>query len=423
MSRRIHLQNARPFDSLRGTLGPPSTLVVEGGRIVEVTPEPRAAGDALVIDAGGRVATPGLIDCHVHVTAVTHDFFRLAMQPASYVTAQAKGVLAGMLQRGFTTVRDAAGADFGLQRAVAEGHFEGPQLFIAGQPISQTGGHADSRPPGVQEMPCACGALGLTGAIADGDAQVRRAVREQVRNGANQIKVMAGGGISSPTDPLEGTQYSLPELQAICQEASAADLYVLAHAYSSRAIRRAVEAGVRSIEHGNLLDDEAARAMAQAGAYLVPTLVTYAALADEGAKLGWSEAMLAKLERVRAHGVQSLQIAAAHGIPIAFGTDLLGHMHARQNEEFAIRASVQSPAAVVQSATSVAAKLLRQEGSLGVLAAGARADVLLVEGDPTQSVAMWMRPESGIRLLMQGGELRWNHLPADSTARQTRVLQ
>jgi imidazolonepropionase-like amidohydrolase len=397
--------HTRPFDSARGVLGPLSTIVIEGGRIVENTPEPRQAEGATVIDAGGRVAVPGLIDAHVHVSAVSHDVWRMAAMPPSLITAMTRPILEGMLRRGFTTVRDAAGADFGLQQAVERGLFAGPRLHIAARPLTQTGGHADIRPQGVQELVCSCAGLGLLGAIADGDAEVRRAVREQVRNGANQVKIMAGGGVASPTDPIDGTQFSRAELAAICEEAEAANTYVMAHAYSPRSIVRAVRAGVRSIEHGNLLDDDSAQAMREEGAFLVPTLATYAALGDEGAQLGWSAAMLAKLERVRHCGQQAIAIAKAAGVPIAFGTDLLGHMHARQLDEFALRAPVQTPAEILQGATAVAAKLLRAEGQIGTLAAGALADLLLIDGDPTVSVEPWADPGRNIRLLMQGGRI------------------
>jgi imidazolonepropionase-like amidohydrolase len=406
MSPRTFITRCRPFDSHRGNLGPLSTLVIEGERIVERVDEPRdpAEGDR-VIDAGGRVATPGLIDAHVHVMAVSHELWRLAAQPPSLITAQTRPILEGMLDRGFTTVRDAAGADFGLQEAVRRGLFAGPRLYIAAQPLTQTGGHADIRPQGVKEMICTCAGLGIVGAIADGDAEVRRAVREQVRNGANQIKIMAGGGVASPTDPIDGTQYSLAELAAICEEAEAANTYVMAHAYSPRAITRAVRSGVRSIEHGNLLDEASAEAMSEEGAFLVPTLATYAALGDEGVRLGWLPSMLEKLDRVRHQGVRAIQIAKAEGVPVAFGTDLLGHMHGRQMEEFALRLPAQSPAEILQSATAVAARLLRADGELGVLAPGALADVLVVEGDPTQRIDMWQNPAQGIRLLMQGGRI------------------
>jgi len=403
--QRQVLRNARPFDSASGLIGPLSQIIIEGARIAAISAEAIQVDDAQVIDAGGRVVLPGLIDAHVHVVAASHDLTALGLQPPSLVTAQASAIMRGMLNRGFTTVRDAAGADFGLQEAQMRGLFEGPRLYIAGFPVSQTGGHADMRPKGVRtrEMFCACAGLGLIGAIADGVGEVRRAVREQVRNGANQIKIMAGGGISSPTDPLEGTQFSIDELRAACEEAEAANLYAMAHAYSPRAVTRAVQAGVRSIEHGNLIDVATAREMKRCGAYLVPTLSTYAALADEGARLGWSAAMLDKLATVQSRGIEAVRIALDAGVPVVFGTDLLGHMHDRQSGEFDLRLQAMSPVQALQSATLVAARLMRAEGDIGQLVPGAWADLLVVEGDPTVGLAMLTAPETGIRLLMQGG--------------------
>ena len=409
---RTAIINARAFDSASGALQDGVTLVIEGERFVEVTREPRAFAQAQIIDAGGRVVLPGLIDAHAHVTAVSHDGLRLAAQPPSLITAQAKGVLEGMLQRGFTTVRDACGADFGLQAAVEQGLFDGPRLFIAGWPITQTGGHADVRPQGAREIYCTCAGLGLFGAVADGVGEVRRAVREQVRNGANQIKVMAGGGVSSPTDPIDGTQYSMDELRAVCEEATAANLYVMAHAYSPRAVTRAVQAGVRSIEHGNLIDDATAKVMKQEGAWLVPTLATYVALGAEGQRLGWSASMLDKLARVRDQGIEAIHIAKAHGVPMAFGTDLLGAMHARQSEEFGLRSTALGAIEILQSATASAARLMRQEAHIGRLVAGAWADLLIVEGDPTRDITILSRPESALRLIMKSGKVYRNTLGA-----------
>lgn len=408
MSHRLLIDRATVFDSAAGTLRPHCRIVIEGDRIAAVTDEPIAVDDvARTIDAGDRVVLPGLIDAHVHVVAASHDLPGLALQPPSLVTAQASAILRDMLHRGFTTVRDAAGADFGLREAVARGLFEGPRLFIAGLPVSQTGGHADMRPMGVRqrEFFCSCAGLGLIGAIADGVGEVRRAVREQVRTGANHIKIMAGGGIASPSDPLEGTQFSVEELRAACEEAEAANLYAMAHAYSPRAVTRAVQVGVRSIEHGNLIDEATARVMKAHGTYLVPTLATYAALADEGHKLGWSAAMLDKLAAVQARGVEALAIAKAEGVPIVFGTDLLGHMQARQTTEYALRRGVQTPVEIVQGATIEAARLMRQQGRIGELVPGAFADLLVVDGDPTQELSMLAEPARGIRLLMQGGRV------------------
>ncbi len=403
--KRQVVRNANLFDSTTGALRPGSTIVIEGERIASVTQTPILVDDAEVIDAEGSVVLPGLIDAHVHVVAASHDLVALALQPPSLVAAESGRIMRDMLHRGFTTVRDAAGADFGLQEAVQRGLFEGPRLFIAGAPISQTGGHADMRPKGVKsrEMFCSCAGLGLVGAIADGVGEVRRAVREQVRSGANHIKIMAGGGISSPTDPIDGTQFSVDELRAAVEEAEAANLYALAHAYSPRAVTRAVQAGVRSIEHGNLIDEATARVMKQHGAYLVPTLSTYAALAEEGARLGWSNAMLEKLKVVQDRGIEAVRLARAEGVPVVFGTDLLGHMHHRQPGEFDLRLQAMRPVEALQSATIVAARLMRQEAHVGQPEPGAFADLLIVEGDPTKNLEMLVRPESGIRLLMQGG--------------------
>jgi imidazolonepropionase-like amidohydrolase len=219
-------------------------------------------------------------------------------------------------------------------------------------------------------------------------------------------------GLTWIIDPIDGTQFSVEELRAAVEEAEAANRYALAHAYSPRAVTRAVQAGVRSIEHGNLVDEATARIMKQHGAYLVPTLSTYAALAEEGERLGWSAEMLAKLRTVHDRGLDAVRIARAEGVPIAFGTDLLGHMHARQNREFALRATAVPPIELLQSATSTAARLMRQEAHVGALIPGAFADLLIVDGDPATSLDMLTDPASGILLLMQGGRIVRDRLHA-----------
>ncbi|MBP6530783.1 MAG: amidohydrolase family protein [Burkholderiales bacterium] len=402
MTQQI-LRNARIFDSTTGRVGEAAVIVVDEGKISAVLPAGAPVPAGASIDLGGRVVLPGLIDCHVHVMAVHHDVWQLSMQPPSYITAQARHVLEGMLDRGFTTVRDAAGADYGVQLAIERGFLRGPRLFFAGAPLSQTGGHADIRPRGVQEFICTCAGLGLFPALADGVPEVRRAVREQLRSGANQIKIMAGGGVASPTDPIDGTQYSLEELTAACEEASAANTYVMAHAYSPRSITRAVQCGVRSIEHGNLLDEDSAKVMKTQGAYLVPTLATYAVLGDEGKRLMWSPEQLVKLDRVKDAGTQAIAIAKAHGVPIAFGTDLLGAMHPQQSIEWRLRSGVQTAVEILQSATSVAAKLLNHEGKLGVIAPGAHADLVVVNADPTKDITVMCDPANALAGVMKAG--------------------
>ena len=216
---------------------------------------------------------------------------------------------------------------------------------------------------------------------------------------------MAVAEANGPSDPLEGTQFSVEELRAACEEAEAANLYAMAHAYSPRAVTRAVQAGVRSIEHGNLIDEATAKVMKAHGAYLVPTLATYVALAEEGERLGWSAEMLDKLQKVHARGIESLRIAKAEGVPIVFGTDLLGHMHVRQTIEFELRGGAQTPVEILQGATLVAAQLMREEGRLGQIVPGAWADLLLVDGDPTQDLSMLADPTRGPLLVMKAGRV------------------
>ena len=407
MSASFVLHNATLFDSATGELRPRAVVTIDGDKITDVRFGSAPATDARACDLAGRTLLPGLIDAHVHVTATIPDFFRLTLLPQTLIAAQAKDIMAAMLMRGFTTVRDAGGADAGLVQAVERGHFIGPRLFIAGRALTQTGGHGDSRPAffkGNYGCIC-CGAAGMLGSIADGVGEVRRAAREELRNGAHHIKVMAGGGVASPSDPLEGTQYSEEELTAIVQEARAARTYVMAHAYTPESISRAIRCGVRSIEHGNLLDADTAALMAAHGAFLVPTLATYDALYRNGPGLGWSDAMMEKLEQVRVQGVEAIRIARAANVKIGFGTDLLGEMHADESLEFTLRAPAMPAVDILRSATSVNAELLGQHGRLGVVAAGAWADLVVVDGNPLEDLTLLQQQGKHLPLIMKAGKI------------------
>ena len=262
-------------------------VLIEGGLIREVSDRPIASAAAETVDLAGHTLMPGLIDAHVHVIAVDQALARLGERPASLVTLQAARVLEGMLQRGFTTVRDAGGADGGLAEAVEQGLVRGPRIFPSGQALSQTGGHGDLRPRtrsvSVAPAPAARAGRGLA-RIADGVSECRRAARDELRKGATQIKIMASGGVASPYDPVWNLQYSEEEVRAIVEEARAWHTYVMAHAYTPEAIRRSIDFGVRSIEHGNLIDEATAELVASADAFVVPTLVTFDALHRFGAR-------------------------------------------------------------------------------------------------------------------------------------------
>lgn len=395
------LRNATLIDCVDFDPRPGTDVLVEGGVIREVSDRPIASSAAQVIDLGGRTLLPGLIDCHVHVIAATANLGQNAAMPNSLVAAHAARIMDGMLRRGFTSVRDAGGADFGLVLAQQAGLFRGPRLFISGKALTQTGGHADYRGRfdrrAAETYP---DRLGTLGRVADGVAEVRRAAREEIKAGAHFIKIMANGGISSPTDPIHFFGYSREEIRAAVEEAEGAGTYVLAHLYTDDAIRRAVECGVRSVEHGNLVTAQTAALMQQAGAFVVPTLVTFEALSEEGAALGLPPESVAKIDAVRSAGLRSLEIFRDAGVPMGYGTDLLGDMHRHQSREFAIRAQVLPAREVIASATSVAARIIGMEGRLGVVQPGAMADLIVVDGDPLADVSVLA---TGVRAVMQDG--------------------
>jgi imidazolonepropionase-like amidohydrolase len=316
-----------------------------------------------------------------------------------------------MLRRGFTTIRDAAGADWGLAAAIEQGLIDGPRVFFAGRALSQTGGHGDFRPRTWDADHCASCVSGAQFAvIADGVPAVQKAAREELRRGATQIKIMASGGVASPTDPVWNLQYSEDEIRAIVWEARSWRAYVMAHAYTPEAIARCVRNGVRSIEHGNLLDQPTAEIMAREAAFLVPTLVTYEALHREGKQWGLPQVSIDKIKDVRQAGLQSLEHARAAGI--GFGTDLLGETHHYQSLEFSIRAQVLSPFEVIQSATTTNAALLQRTGELGVVAPGALADLLVVDGNPLADLTLLQEQGKHLPLIMKGGKLYKNDVPA-----------
>jgi imidazolonepropionase-like amidohydrolase len=366
-------------------------------------------GDATVLDARGMTVMPGLIDAHVHVNAATADLGAIEEWAPSYLTARAAGILRGMLDRGFTTVRDVAGADYGIAAAVDEGLLAGPRVIFGGRALSQTGGHGDARGPGralLDQHPCA---PALT-VVADGVAEVRKAAREQLRRGAHHVKVMLSGGVASPTDRIDSTQYSMEELVAVVEEARAANRYVTGHAYTAAAVNRGLEAGVGCIEHGNLMDESSVELFKRTGAFYVPTLATYAALADEGLDQGMPAAQHAKVFEVLDAGLGALELAHRAGLPIVYGTDLLGGMHRRQLTELTIRSEVQPAADVLRSATTVAARLLGLEGQVGVVAPGASADLLVVAGNPLEDLGLLTDPARNLRLVMAAGRAHRNDL-------------
>ncbi len=407
----ILFENASLLDVERGELHPGRWVRVEGERIVEVEERPIRAERAQRVDLRGRTLMPGLIDAHVHCVITTMNLAAMQSRPVTLVAQEAGRILEGMLRRGFTTVRDAGGADWGLAEAVERGLIQGPRLFFSGRVLSQTGGHGDLRARGAESELCAC-RVHTTGFshVADGVAAVRKAAREELRRGATQLKIMASGGVASPSDPIWNLQYSPEEMRAAVEEAAGWRTYALAHAYTPEAIRRAALAGVRTIEHGNLIDRETAALLAERGAFLVPTLVTYFAIDELGRQLGFPEASQRKVRDVLEAGLTSLEVAREAGVAMGFGTDLLGETHEQQSREFALRARVLAPAEILRSATLVNAEILNRRGELGVVAPDALADLLVVDGNPLEDLSLLDGQGKHLAAVMKGGTFFVNRL-------------
>lgn len=408
------IKNAKLLDTHAGELRPGAALRIEQDKIVEVAENGRELsghGDVRVLDAEGRTLMPGLIDAHVHPAITTLDLASMVHRQPSWIAIETKFILEGMLRRGFTTVRDAGGLDAGIPIAIERGLIRGPRIFRSGRVLSQTGGHGDLEP--VSEHPRLCACSIRTSAfshIADGVDAVRRAAREELKSGAQQIKVMAGGGVATPSDPIDMTQYTEEEIRAAVEEAKARRTYAFAHAYIPESIQRAVQAGVRSIEHGNLIDEASASLMAERGCYLVPTLVTYDQIAQFGKTHKFPEASLRKLQDVLFAGVGAIEKALRAGVKVGFGTDLLGETHPAQSKEFALRAQIQGNADILRSATLINADLLQQSGRLGVLQTGAFADLLLVKGNPLKDLGVLSGQGEHLDLIVRGGEILKNAL-------------
>jgi imidazolonepropionase-like amidohydrolase len=400
------LENATLCDLGTGELRPGFHVTIEGELIVEVSDEPVGSTSAQRIDLAGRCLLPGLIDAHYHATLTESNPVLSRDVPPTLMTARAAKLLRNSLMRGFTTVRDMAGADWGLRAAVAEGSLLGPRLYIAGRALSQTGGHGDLRRRTDTEIPCSCGhALAMMSVVADGKSGVQAAAREQLRQGADHLKVFVSGGVVSQTDPLASAQYTNEELAAVVDEATSWGTYVAAHAYTAAAIVRAVTAGVRTIEHGNLLDSGAAALMAERDALLVPTLITYEVMRRKGSELGLSRFSAEKLATVLEAGLGSVEIALRAGVRVGFGTDLLGDLHDHQSEEFLLRARVQKPHQVIAAATTVNAEILGMNGKLGVIAPEAFGDLIAVNGNPLGDLGLLQEQGRHIDLIMKGGQV------------------
>jgi imidazolonepropionase-like amidohydrolase len=401
-------RNARVFDGKDGDCPEGMSVLVEGDRIREVSAKPIKASGARVIDAGGRTLMPGLIDAHMHAYASDVNMFKVEALGTPYRTAHAVRMLGFQLDCGFTTVRDIGGGDYSLAKAIEDGLVRAPRYFYAGKVLSMTGGHGDMRR--VEEAPrygdlCSCAIFNSFATIADGVDAVLRATREELRQGAHCIKIMGSGGVASPTDPIWMNQYREDEIRAIVNECAERRTYASAHCHPASAVRRCAEFGVRSIEHGTLIDDETARFVAKKGAYIIPTMTIIFALVELGEKLGFPPESMVKARYAFQGALESLEKMKKAGVKVGYGTDLLGTTTSQQCREFTLRSEVFKPLELLRQATSINAEMMMMEGRIGCIAPDAYADLIVVDGDPLKDIALLAADGRKLTTIVRGGQI------------------
>ena len=407
--QQLLFKNARIFDGASADCPKGMHVHVADGLIQEVSSKSIKAKDARVIDVAGRTLMPGMIDAHMHAYCSDVTMQKIESIGEPYRTAHAVRMLGHALDCGFTTVRDLAGGDYSIAKAIADGLVRAPRFFYAGKALSMTGGHGDFRPleqkPHHDEL-CFCGAAtNWACRMADGVDACIHATRDELRQGAHCIKIMGSGGVASPTDPIWMNQYREDEIRAIVNECAERRTYVAAHCHPASAIRRCVEFGVRSIEHGTLIDDETARFVAKRDAYVVPTMVVIFVLVELGQQLGFPAVSQEKAEYAYKQALSGLDKMRNAGVKVGYGTDLLGSTYVQECREFTIRREVFTPLELLRQATSVNAELMMQQGKLGCIAPGAHADLLVVDGDPLKDISLVAADGKKLRLIVRGGEI------------------
>ncbi len=392
MTRTV-LAGGSVFDGT-GTAPTLADLVIEDGRIAEVGPG--LDGDER-IDVTGRCLLPGLFDCHTHVIYSSIDMMSALQNPFSYRFFEAAQNLERTLAIGITTIRDAGGADLGIKQAVEDGLIRGPRMQISIRMISQTGGHGDDwMPCGVAIPSFGMAYPGVPATVVDGPDEMRKVVRELIRNGADVLKVATSGGVISPRDDPRHAHFTPAELEVLVSEAARAGRWVMAHAQGTEGIKNAIRAGIRSIDHGVYLDDEAIDLMLARGTYLVPTLIAPTGVltaVERGAQI--PEVAQRKAKEVIEIHRQSFRMAVQAGVKIATGTDSAVTPHGENLRELELMVDGgMSPQAALIATTATAAELMGLQDDLGTLEPGKRADVVVVDGDPLDVKTLGERIEA-----------------------------
>jgi imidazolonepropionase-like amidohydrolase len=404
----IIINNARIFNGEKEV--EENSVIIENNIIKEVGSNFTSSNNSNIIDAKGNFLMPGLIDAHFHANTPSYDFYASDRMPAALIAAHAAQILTGVLKRGYTTIRDAGGGDIGLKLALDAKLIDGPRFFYPGKAITQTGGHGDMRRKDFFE-PCGCAYSGNITQVVDGSIAMRKAIREEFRKGANQIKIFLSGGVSTNLAPLEMPHFSDEEISAAVDEANRRNSYVMAHCHTDEGANRCVDLGVRSIEHGSLIKENTAKRIKENNVYVVPTLSAGELIADRAKELGLEDDTLKKVKEVNSYRDKAIEYCSKAGVKMGLGCDLHGHENLKtQGRELWLRGQIQKPIEVLRSATTINAEIIQMKNRLGAIKEDAFADLLIIKGDPLKDLSIFIHSEENILLLIKDGEIKNSRL-------------
>lgn len=412
MSIKI-LKNCLIFDGHSEDLIEGGGIVIENDKIREVARGDVKHTGADVIDMGGRFVMPGLLDAHFHVYGISFNMHQMDNMTIPLKVAHAARLLKGTLHRGYTTVRDPGGGEIGLHLAISQGLMEGPRLYYGGKALSQTGGHGDMRSADQHDSPCGCVANNTFAEVVDGVENVRLFCRNELRKGADHIKIFISGGVASPTDPIWMPQYTDGEIEAAVQETATRRKYVVAHCHTDDGARRCIRTGIRSIDHCTIITEATAALIAAADGktFAVPTIAVMEQIMRHGPELGLFGESLEKIKIAHAAAYQSMEYLRRAGARVGMGTDLFEErFHPMQSQEFSFRSEIFRPIDLLRSATSINAEIMQKSGLLGSIAPGAYADLIAIDKNPLRDIHVMARPDENFSMIMKGGEFVRNRL-------------
>ncbi len=407
------LNNCVIFDGCNEALIEGGSIVVENDRIREVSAKATTVNGADIIDMNGRFVMPGLLDLHFHAYSISLNMDLVDNMTIPLKVAHAARILKGVLHRGYTTVRDPGGGEIGLHLAISQGLMEGPRFYYGGKALSQTGGHGDIRPAEHHDSLCGCAANNTFSEVVDGVENVRKFCRNELRKGADHIKIFISGGVSSPTDPLWMPQYTDEEIKAAVQETATRRKYVVAHCHTDDGARRCLQAGIRSIDHCTIITEETAKLIAAADGrtHAVPTIAVLEQVMRHGPELGMPAESLEKIKVAHAAAYRSLEYLKRAGARVGMGTDLFEErFHPMQNQEFSFRSEIFTPIELLRSATSINAEIMQKTGLIGSIEPGAYADLIAIDKNPLRDIHVMSKPDEHFSMIMKGGDFVRNRI-------------